>query len=345
VVFAFYLRHHDVRIVEQCDRARRPMRVEAGELVGKPHRICAIERNIHGCMLPSAGCGMTQDSTDGLRNLERSCRPARASRDWFRVAHDAEGLLRVEADLVRFRYAPHRHDTYAIGITIDGVQSFNYRRERRDCLPGDVIVLHPDEAHDGQAGTENGFRYRMVYLSPREIQEALGSRANALPFLRNGHGQDRRLRRAVHAAIEDLERPIGDIERAGLVGAIADALLELDPTAKRPQSAQMRLRTQAVRRAREMLDAEGAVSAAKLERETDLDRYELARHFRRLLGTSPYRYHQMRRLERARRDLVQGAGIAAVALEHGFADQSHFTRQFKAAYGLPPGEWVRMRVA
>lgn len=285
---------------------------------------------------------MTNHSTDGLRNLERSCK---AARDWFRVARDADGLLRVEADLERFRYAAHRHDTYAIGITIDGVQSFNYRRERRDCLPGDVIVLHPDEAHDGQAGTERGFRYRMLYLCPREIQEALGARASALPFLRNGHGKDRRLRRAVQAAIEDLERPIVELERAGLVASIADALLDLDPTAKRPQSAQMRIRAHAVRRAREMLDAEGAVSAAKSEQETGLDRYELARHFRRMLGTSPYRYHQMRRLWRARQDLVQGASIAAVALDHGFADQSHFTRQFKAAYGLPPGEWARMRVA
>ncbi len=288
---------------------------------------------------------MTKDSTAGLRNLERSCKVPRAARDWFRVARDADGLLRVEADLVRFRYAPHRHDTYAIGITIDGVQSFNYRRERRDCLPGDVIVLHPDEAHDGQAGTERGFRYRMLYLCPREIQEALGARASALPFLRNGHGQDRRLRSAVLDAIEDLERPIGELERAGLVGSIADALLALDPTAMRPQSAQMRVRSHAVRCARDLLDAQGAVSAAELEQETGLDRYELARHFRRMLGTSPYRYHQMRRLERARKALVQGAGIAAVALDHGFADQSHFTRQFKAAYGLPPGEWVRMRVA
>lgn len=287
---------------------------------------------------------MTNDSTQGLRNLERSCKAERTARDWFRVARDADGLMRVEADLVRFRYAPHRHDTYAIGITLDGVQSFNYRRERRDCLPGDVIVLHPDEPHDGQAGTERGFRYRMVYLSPREIRDALGAHASSLPFLRNGHGQDGRLRRAVRDAIADLESPVDELERTGLVESIADALLALDPSAMRPESARARVRSHAVARAREMLDEEGAVSAASLERETGMDRYELARHFRRTLGTSPYRYRQMRRLDRARRDLAQGAGIAAVAIDHGFSDQSHFTRQFKAAYGLPPGEWARMIV-
>jgi hypothetical protein len=33
-------------------------------------------------------------------------------------------------------FAPHRHDTYAIGITLAGVQTFRYRSEQRHCLPG-----------------------------------------------------------------------------------------------------------------------------------------------------------------------------------------------------------------
>jgi hypothetical protein len=96
-----------------------------------------------------------ENSTDGLQRLERSCGPAAARRDWFRVAPDDNGPLRVEADLSTFRYAPHRHDSYAIGVTLAGVQSFSYRRARRDCLPGQVIVRHPDEIHDGQAEMEH----------------------------------------------------------------------------------------------------------------------------------------------------------------------------------------------
>jgi len=61
-----------------------------------------------------------------------------------------------------------------------------------------------------------------------------------------------------------------------------------------------------------------------------------------MFGTSPYRYHQLRRLDRARRDLIMGDDITDAALAHGFADQSHFARQFKATYGLPPGQWQRM---
>jgi AraC-like DNA-binding protein len=59
-------------------------------------------------------------------------------------------------------------------------------------------------------------------------------------------------------------------------------------------------------------------------------------------GTSPYRFHQMRRLDRARAELKAGTGIAATAHLCGFSDQSHFTRQFKSAFGLAPGRWLAM---
>jgi AraC-like DNA-binding protein len=51
------------------------------------------------------------------------------------------------------------------------------------------------------------------------------------------------------------------------------------------------------------------------------------------------------RLEAARSGLVSPAGrrrsIAATAHAHGFADASHFTARFRAAYGLTPRDWQR----
>jgi hypothetical protein len=39
---------------------------------------------------------------------------------------------------------------------------------------GRVIVIHPDEAHDGHAGAPGGFVYRMLYVDPALIGAALG---------------------------------------------------------------------------------------------------------------------------------------------------------------------------
>lgn len=88
-----------------------------------------------------------------------------------------------------------------------------------------------------------------------------------------------------------------------------------------------------------------AVSSQELEAITGLDRYELARHFRRLLGTSPYRYLTLRRLDQAKRLLAQGDTLADTAAQTGFADQAHFTRQFHKTFGMPPGRWRGLRMA
>src|ERR1700761_5022868 len=66
-------------------------------------------------------------------------------RDRIRIASGAEGVERLEAHLHGKAFSPHRHDTYAIGITLSGVQTFRYRGAQWHCLPGQCHVLHPDE--------------------------------------------------------------------------------------------------------------------------------------------------------------------------------------------------------
>lgn len=56
-----------------------------------------------------------------------------------------------------------------------------------------------------------------------------------------------------------------------------------------------------------------------------------------------------RRLEKARRDLADpllaGDSISQIALAAGFADFAHFSRRFRAAYGLSPRDYRRVRGA
>lgn len=94
---------------------------------------------------------------------------------------------------------PHRHDTYSIGRTLAGVQSFHYKGALCHGVPGNTLVLHPDELHDGMAGTDIGFRYRMAYIDPSLIQSVLGG--EPLPFIAGGLSSDPRLYRASEALL------------------------------------------------------------------------------------------------------------------------------------------------
>lgn len=67
-----------------------------------------------------------------------------------------------------------------------------------------------------------------------------------------------------------------------------------------------------------------------------------SRAFRRSLGEPPYRYFRRRRIERAK-TLLTGTdqGIAQIALECGYAAQSHFSSAFKLVTMTTPAAWRR----
>lgn len=279
--------------------------------------------------------------------LERSCVAGSASpRDWVRHGACPAGMERHEAFFAGFAYEPHRHDTYAIGYTFEGVQSFGYRGTEEHSLPGHVMILHPDEMHDGHAGTDDGFRFRMLYLRPDLIRDALaqsgpGGTQAPLPFVAGAVSNDERLIRALLPALADLDVEIDPLEADRIIQELADALNAISGSRRRAATP---LHQQAVDRARDYLRAnlEMSVTSEELEQETGLDRYELARQFRRLVGTSPYRYLVMRRLDAVRDAIFNGEPLADAAAGAGFADQAHMTRHFKKAFGVTPGKWLTL---
>lgn len=264
-----------------------------------------------------------------------------ASPDQIRIAAPSRGIERIEASFHGNAFSPHRHDTYAVGLTLSGVQTFRYRGAPRFSLPGKVIVLHPDEVHDGAAGTEDGLVYRMLYLPPGLIGAAAGRDTMPLPFVADPVVTDPALWQALAELLEDLAHEPQDLLLDDALIRIAAGLYRNAGTTPGRIAAGAHL---AVLRSKQYLEAHARdpVSSADLEDVAGLDRYELARHFRRLLGTSPHRYLVMRRLDRARLELCKGAGIAEAAAAAGFSDQPHFTRHFKKTYGMTPGRWLAL---
>src|SRR5882724_1583190 len=267
----------------------------------------------------------SQNTRSGGEGLERSCKGTAAG--WLASTEPVEGVELLHAWLTTEVYQRHRHDTYAVGVTDRGVQVFDYRGSARVSTRGQVVVLYPDEAHDGRAGTDEGFGYRIVYIEPAQLTEALKVLRGSpcpLPFVGEAVSTNPGLAQAVDNAFGG---SLDSLSADSIVVDLAEAL----PAAER---------------ARQLLDAERtrAVHSSELEPITGLTRYELARQFRTVLGTSPHRYLLMRRLAFAR-DLIHAARpLVEVACEAGFADQAHFTRVFRSAFGLTPAGYRALRI-
>ncbi len=66
------------------------------------------------------------------------------------------------------------------------------------------------------------------------------------------------------------------------------------------------------------------------------------RRFRQLLRMTPVQYLRTVRVQAARRLLAETSlGLAQIAIDTGFTDQSHFTRRFRQTTGLTPAAYRR----
>lgn len=70
-------------------------------------------------------------------------------------------------------------------------------------------------------------------------------------------------------------------------------------------------------------------------------RVHLGRAFLAAFGETPSAFRRRAMLDRALCAMTRGTFAAAAAAEAGFADQSHFTRACRQAFGLTPGQLTR----
>ena len=97
-----------------------------------------------------------------------------------------------------------------------------------------------------------------------------------------------------------------------------------------------------LRRVRDYIEAhlDEDLSLTVLAGEACLSPYHFSRSFKEAAGVGPQRYVIQRRLERAKTLLRRtNQPLALIALEAGFADQSHLASIFRREMGVTPGRY------
>ena len=241
------------------------------------------------------------------------------------------GIERIAGFVRGAPFGKHRHEGFVVGVTTAGVQHFTYRRRQWHAPAGQFFLLPPDEVHDGSAGTTDGVAYSAVHIDSDYLQKA-GS-GLSLARLTNPLIATDQLQKQSFEALWRHEEAWDEAEILEALVSLIDLFGPADQTSPLPMAK--------LGQVRESIRAtpQRQLPLSALEEISGLDRWSLARSFRKAFGVSPTRYRTLRQLALARALILEGESLAAVASDAGFADQSHMSRKFRSAFGIPPGRW------
>lgn len=254
----------------------------------------------------------------------------------FRHPGHRHGVELYRAHIVRHAFEPHTHEAFGLGAIERGTERFRYAGADHLAGAGSLVLMNPDALHTGRAETEDGWRYRMIYLD-REVLETItgedgwwfadavrqdAARAARVTRLLDGLWQAREPL-AFDSLLLDLVATLRDHARVGQ-RAPAEAAMRFVPVIDY---------LHAHLHERITLDALAAVAG--------LSPFHFLRSFRACHGATPQQMLMALRVHAAKRRLSAGEPPAQVAAATGMADQAHLTRAFARRYGTTPARYQR----
>lgn len=245
----------------------------------------------------------------------------------------------VELVSVAYRdrsFPEHSHAETVVGAVIEGAETLAVGGRAHVAATGDVLRLHPDEPHANATIGGDTLRYRVLYLPDAAIRPFLDPERPgatfATPVVTNPA-----MFRAVNAAHATLSAETGLLEQESALAALIRAAVDAGPATREAGA------PATITCARDYIDAhytEG-FGLQTLTDLTGLSTFHLIRSFKKSVGLSPLAYRNQRRVMEARARLLAGHPVGQVALDLGYADQSHFTRQFQRILGTSPRRYAQ----
>lgn len=238
---------------------------------------------------------------------------------------------------VRSNYVPHTHPGLSLGLVDSGTTLFRVHGHDHQICSGTAVLIPPDEVHSCNPVPNQPWANRMIYLAP----EGLGNFIDeSMPLHRHlslpcvlGRGE---IYRKLEQLAVTLCACVDPLVKEDALQHILQQLLPASRDTIRPLPAQW------LKRIQDYLAAH-CTEPLRLDTlcaEANLSRYHLIRSFKTATGMTPHARLLDLRINLAR-DMLKNTRLpfAEIALQTGFADQSHFIRSFKERVAVTPGQY------
>ncbi|WP_261891956.1 AraC family transcriptional regulator [Acaryochloris marina] len=269
-------------------------------------------------------------------------------------SHSARVWLIQDNILEFYHYAPgppeampnHSHDYYQLCLSIGGTDSELYYRGAYHSFPiNSLSIVHPGEMHKVRQ-IENrpcNSSQWLLFIRPslmHQVATSLDGGCHTNPFFSKMLVLDSDLIQAYLLFCHSIRDATSMLEQDSRLITLLSQLIQRWANV-RSDSSSIELPHQQIQTARTYLEEHFAenVTLEHLAQIAHLSPYHLNRVFSQTVGLPPHKYRLQVQIKRARSLLIQGMPIKQVAVETGFADQSHFTRHFKRLVRVTPGQY------
>ena len=244
------------------------------------------------------------------------------------------------ADGRKVCYARHSHEIFSIGAIISGRCNYLHEKTSHGIGAGTVVVMNPGDVHACNPVDDQLWSYVMLYVDAQWLA-GLGldeAQSGVFQPVAATHSQSPELFSGLTRLYAQLVDPHLDVLAKHEAAIVFFAMMQQalgSPVVLR------KVASQRVERAAEYIDAHylRTIRLQDICEAASLSEAYLIRAFEQHYHMTPHAYLINRRIQHAQTQLREGAPIADIAQQTGFADQAHFQRVFKKHLAVTPGQY------
>ncbi|WP_438444059.1 AraC family transcriptional regulator [Gorillibacterium sp. sgz5001074] len=266
----------------------------------------------------------------------------------YEVHHYRDSYLR--------EVALHHHDFYEIYFFLSGNVKYIIESQNYQLQPWDILLISPMELHQPMIVPEKKPYERIVIWLSKEYMDSLRTAQTDLTQCFNvrapGHTNllrpDPQSRQYIEPKLQELleehysDAYGGDIIASSMIPLLLTVLNRLAQRQSQRYELEDRSSPMIAGVLRYINDNyRSTITLDELAAQFFVSKYHLSREFRRLVGTSVYRYIIQKRLVIAKQMMAGGHHPTSLYEKCGFSDYSNFYRSFKAEYGISPKEFAQ----